>query len=36
MAHARRQSPTALSLTLLRIRKALESCIDRQLSHPAP
>lgn len=36
MAQARRQSPTALSLALLRIRKALESCIDRQLSHPAP
>jgi RNA polymerase sigma-70 factor (ECF subfamily) len=31
MAQERSQTPTALSLTLLRIRKSLESCIEQRL-----
>lgn len=33
MAAERGQSPAALSLALLRIRKSLETCIGRKLSH---
>ena len=32
LAAERNQTPTALSLTLLRIRKALESCVERKLA----
>ena len=34
LAAERNQTPTALSLVLLRIRKALESCIERKLATP--
>ena len=34
LAAERSQTPTALSLTLMRIRKALESCIERKLALP--
>ncbi len=34
LAAERRQSPTALSLALMRIRKALETCIERKLATP--
>ena len=32
LAAERNQSPTALSLSLMRIRKALESCVERKLA----
>ena len=32
LAAARKQTPTALSLALMRIRKALETCIERKLA----
>jgi RNA polymerase sigma-70 factor, ECF subfamily len=32
LAAERKQTPTALSLTLMRIRKALETCIERKLA----
>jgi RNA polymerase sigma-70 factor (ECF subfamily) len=34
LAAERRQTPTALSLALMRIRKALETCIERKLATP--
>jgi RNA polymerase sigma-70 factor (ECF subfamily) len=34
LAAARKQTPTALSLALMRIRKALETCIERKLATP--
>ncbi|WP_035604502.1 sigma-70 family RNA polymerase sigma factor [Haloferula sp. BvORR071] len=34
LAAERSQTPTALSLTLMRIRKALETCIERKLALP--
>jgi RNA polymerase sigma-70 factor (ECF subfamily) len=34
LAAERRQTPTALSLALMRIRKSLESCIERKLAVP--
>ena len=34
LAAARKQTPTALSLSLMRIRKALETCIERKLATP--
>jgi RNA polymerase sigma-70 factor (ECF subfamily) len=34
LAAERKQTPTALSLALLRIRKALETCIERKLATP--
>lgn len=34
LAAERSQSPTALSLALMRIRKALETCIERKLATP--
>jgi RNA polymerase sigma-70 factor (ECF subfamily) len=34
LAAERRQTPTALSLALMRIRKALETCIERKLAVP--
>lgn len=34
LAEARSQTPGALSVLLLRIRKSLEDCIERQLNHP--
>jgi RNA polymerase sigma-70 factor (ECF subfamily) len=34
LAAERRQTPTALSLALLRIRKALETCVERKLATP--
>lgn len=34
LAAERNQTPTALSLVLLRIRKALENCIERKLATP--
>lgn len=34
LAAERSQTPTALSLSLMRIRKALESCIERKLALP--
>ena len=34
LAAERKQSPTALSLALMRIRKALETCIERKLATP--
>lgn len=34
LAEARSQTPGALSVLLLRIRKLLEDCIGRQLNHP--
>lgn len=34
LAAERQQSPTALSLALMRIRKALETCIERKLATP--
>jgi RNA polymerase sigma-70 factor (ECF subfamily) len=34
LAAERNQSPTALSLSLMRIRKALESCVERKLATP--
>ena len=34
LAAERRQTPTALSLALMRIRKALEACIERKLATP--
>lgn len=34
LAAERQQTPTALSLVLLRIRKALETCIERKLATP--
>lgn len=34
LAAERNQSPTALSLALMRIRKALETCIERKLATP--
>jgi RNA polymerase sigma-70 factor (ECF subfamily) len=34
LAAEHRQTPTALSLALLRIRKALEGCIERKLAAP--
>lgn len=34
LAEQRNQTPTALSLTLLRIRKTLEACIERKLATP--
>ena len=32
LAAERKQTPTALSLALMRIRKALETCIERKLA----
>ena len=34
LAARRKQTPTALSLALMRIRKALETCIERKLATP--
>jgi RNA polymerase sigma-70 factor (ECF subfamily) len=34
LAAARKQTPTALSLSLMRIRRALETCIERKLTTP--
>jgi RNA polymerase sigma-70 factor (ECF subfamily) len=34
LAAERQQTPTALSLALMRIRKALETCIERKLATP--